>query len=153
MFSFLRTNDSRESSTASEARTGRRTHRRAPLHVEGLEGRQLLNARFAHSLIAGGANGGYTGPNSGYFSHFGTGPNWQARMIRQGGWVTVSNQGGSQDTKPTSGPGMQTSSNYFSNFGSGPFWQARNFHGGSVTFVNQNGSGNSYTYGPGGFRL
>jgi hypothetical protein len=155
MFSFLRTKASRESNTVSEAKTGRRGSRRAALQVEGLEGRQLLNARFGvHHLITGGATGGYTGTNSGYFSHFGTGQYWQAKLIHQGDPVTLSNQGGTQHTNPTFVPGtQQTSSGTFSGYATGSFWQERNsLHSGSVTLGKPGGSGTTFTFEP-GYRL
>jgi hypothetical protein len=51
MFTSLRTNVSRGTSTVSDATTGRRMDRRTPLQVEGLEGRQLLNRGGLHVLF------------------------------------------------------------------------------------------------------
>jgi hypothetical protein len=55
MFRSLRTNDTLESSTTSDARVGRRGNRRTPLRVEALEGRQLLNVGGTQGLAIGQA--------------------------------------------------------------------------------------------------
>jgi hypothetical protein len=58
MFRSLRTNDTLESSTTSDARDVRRGNRRTPLRVEALEGRQLLNVGGSRGLAIGRATMG-----------------------------------------------------------------------------------------------